>query len=388
MTAGAGKRILVLGATWPPETFLEQLFRGLAARGHRLTFGARTPLPSTAAPFERLPLADESGGLASWAIMPRLVAAALRRPRAAALLLGERPSWSRARFLWPILARRFDLIYLPWLATGVDLLPLFELETPILVSCRGAHLNVAPHNPERAELTKALPEIFQKAAAVHCVSQAMFRRAQEFGLETAAIIRPAVDLELFSAFERQIRVPTRLQLLSTGSLIWRKGLEDGLRAVAQAVALGLDLEYTIVGDGPDRERLLFAIRDLGLEDRARLVGRLTPAEVREQLRRADIFLLPSLSEGISNAALEAMAMGLAVIATAVDGMPEAIVDQQEGLLVPARAPEELAAAIARLATDEKLRTRLGRAARARVERDFRLEDQIDAFDALIAKVAA
>jgi glycosyltransferase involved in cell wall biosynthesis len=119
------------------------------------------------------------------------------------------------------------------------------------------------------------------------------------------------------------------------------------------------------------------VDDLGLDDSVKLLGQLDPEHVRDRLHAADAFLLSSLSEGISNAALEAMACGLPIVTTDCGGMREAIDDGVEGFVVPVREPRAMAEALARLALDPDLRRRMGRAARRRVEREFDLEHQID-----------
>jgi glycosyltransferase involved in cell wall biosynthesis len=97
------------------------------------------------------------------------------------------------------------------------------------------------------------------------------------------------------------------------------------------------------------------------------------AAAERLLAAGDIFVLPSHEEGFSNALLEAMAAQLAVIATAVGGNPDAIVDEESGILVRPRDARALAAALKRLAGEPALRRRLGEAARARVEERFSLE---------------
>jgi glycosyltransferase involved in cell wall biosynthesis len=100
------------------------------------------------------------------------------------------------------------------------------------------------------------------------------------------------------------------------------------------------------------------------------------------LAAGDIFVLPSHQEGFSNALLEAMAANLAVIATAVGGNLDAIVDNESGILVPPRDPSALAAALARLASDPDIRRRYGDAARRRVEQRFALERCVDRYERL------
>jgi glycosyltransferase involved in cell wall biosynthesis len=112
-----------------------------------------------------------------------------------------------------------------------------------------------------------------------------------------------------------------------------------------------------------------------------------PEQVREAMQRSDLFLHSSLSEGISNAALEAMACGLPVVTSDGGGMKEAVHDGIEGFVVPLRDPVAAADAVAKLARDPALRARMGRAGRARVESTFRLDEQIARFIALYERVA-
>jgi colanic acid/amylovoran biosynthesis glycosyltransferase len=100
---------------------------------------------------------------------------------------------------------------------------------------------------------------------------------------------------------------------------------------------------------------------------------LSRVQVRELLRRADVFLHPSLSEGLSNATLEAMAVGLPVVVTDVGGMRELVTDGVDGFVVPPRDAAALAAALLDLAADPELREKMGERGRQRVVEDFDAE---------------
>lgn len=124
-----------------------------------------------------------------------------------------------------------------------------------------------------------------------------------------------------------------------------------------------DLTFLLVGQGPRQEEITALVRARGLEDRVRILGFRT--DVASLLAAGDALVLSSDHEGLPVAVMEALALGVPVVSTAVGGIPEAIDHEVEGLLVPPRDPAALAAAVARIADDGALRGRLGTAARAR-----------------------
>jgi glycosyltransferase involved in cell wall biosynthesis len=127
---------------------------------------------------------------------------------------------------------------------------------------------------------------------------------------------------------------------------------------------------TVLGDGPDRGVFVAELRSLGLEDAVELAGEVE--DVAARLAAASVFVLSSDSEGMPMSVLEAMAAALPVVASAVGGIPELVVDGETGLLVQPRDPAGMAAALRRLLDDPDLRQRLGEAARRRAEERFDL----------------
>ncbi len=92
-----------------------------------------------------------------------------------------------------------DVIYFPWNSAAIDHLPLFDMGKPVVISCRGSQVNVAPHDPRRS-IREGLPVTFRKASLVHCVSRAIQNEAARYGLtpEKARVIRTGVDPSFFS----------------------------------------------------------------------------------------------------------------------------------------------------------------------------------------------
>jgi glycosyltransferase involved in cell wall biosynthesis len=141
-----------------------------------------------------------------------------------------------------------------------------------------------------------------------------------------------------------------------------KGIDVLLRALALVQAEGVRVTMRIAGDGAEREALESLARTLTLRD-VHFIGAVAPERVGDELRDADLMVLPSRGEGLPLAIVEAMAHGLPVIATRVGGNEEAVDDGNTGLLVPPEQPEALAAAIIQLARDHEARRRMGDAAR-------------------------
>jgi glycosyltransferase involved in cell wall biosynthesis len=284
--------------------------------------------------------------------------------------------------LLPFIGEQPDVLHFEWNSAAVEYLPLFDFFTcPSVISCRGAQVQVAPANPSRQSFVDGMRLSFQKTSAIHCVSEAILEEIQVYGADPrkSKVIRPAVDPAEFEPPAQARTQAGPVQMVSTGSLIWRKGYEYALIAMKLLKLRGHDFCFQIIGDGPDYQRLFFTLRDLELEENVRLVGKLKPADVRTTLQQADIFVLSSLSEGISNAVLEAMASGLPVVTTDSGGMAEAVDDGVEGFLVPPRDPNAMADALEILIRDRDLRVRMAAAARDRFLRQFTLQRQIDEY---------
>ena len=149
-----------------------------------------------------------------------------------------------------------------------------------------------------------------------------------------------------------------------------KGLTYAIEAIAKLVAKNPNLYYFILGGGEEKERLEALVGLHGLQGRVFLLGFVDDAS--RYLKAFDIFLLPSITEGLALVLLEAGLAGLPVVASRVGGIPEVIEDNETGLLVPARHSEKLAEAIQKLVTNTALAERFGETLRERVSTKFSL----------------
>jgi len=375
------------------ETFIYNHAAGLQAAGGDVSVVVTSPV-GDAAEFTPLGPLRYTGPIEHMLLSPK-IPETLRHTVSRLRSLGSRDyellklahqRYGRSRralraWLLALPLARFDVIHFEYsgiAARCVDALPLLA-HARLLVSCRGTAERVRPIAD--AARAKILREVFDCADRVHCVSADMIRVCQAYGLqpEKAFVNHPAVDAERFRRATLPAISAGPCRLISTGRLHWAKGLEFALLAVRELVDRGVDVHYEIIGGGPDEERIRFAIHDLALAKHVTMSGRKPWNEVRASLQTADIYVLASVTEGVSNAALEAMAMELPVVSTSAGGMAEAIANGREGMLVRSRAPQEMAAALATLIADPERRFSLGRAARRRIERDFSLERQISKF---------
>jgi glycosyltransferase involved in cell wall biosynthesis len=201
-----------------------------------------------------------------------------------------------------------------------------------------------------------------------CVGAHLARavRAQGVAPERVRIVPNAVRLEAPRAGPpRAGAVPA---VVAGGRLHAKKGFDILIRAMAVLRERGVAATCRIAGEGPERARLEALIADLDLADRVVLEG--WRDDLADFLAQGHVFAFLSYQEGFPLVLLQAMAAGLPIAASAIDGVDEMLTDGDNGLLVPPGDPAALAEALAALLTDPSRAARLAEAARAMVERDF------------------
>ncbi len=208
------------------------------------------------------------------------------------------------------------------------------------------------------------PACLAGAGDIACVSE-MSRRSLTPWLPGRAI---AIHRHIVQSSGHPAAAPAggTIPLLTIARARIEKGLDVLLDALAP-LKNDFDFHLTIAGDGPMLPELRTLTTTLGLDGKVTFRGALPAAQVSRELNRASIFLLPSRTEAMPFALLEAMAQGLAIIATSVGGIPEVIVDGETGLLVEPERSDALAAAIARLLAEPDTRQRLALEARRQFE---------------------
>ena len=228
-------------------------------------------------------------------------------------------------------------------------------------------------------------------AISHCVAQSTIR---EVGLPPAAVEviyrgMPdgglGVETDQVEAVRRELDTKHRYPvLLTVGRLVPQKGQRYLIEAMPDVLRAHPHAQLLIVGMGFLEQKLRAQVDALGLRSSVRFLGR--REDVPALMGAADIFVFPSLFEGLGVSLLEACASGLPCVVSDVGPLPEVIEDGVTGVLVPSQDPKSLADAIIRLAFDRELMRRYGEAARARVRRTFQIDRSIAQLEGLYEDV--
>jgi colanic acid/amylovoran biosynthesis glycosyltransferase len=389
-------RIAYLVSQYPAasHTFIRREVMGLRARGFNIeTFSVRRPTG-----IDKLAEIDQRETDATWYILP---AAAGRIARAHARALLERPRaytstlrralahrvpgvrallWSAFHFVESIdLAHEID-------RRGVDHLHNHFANAGANVGFLAAHFldlswSLTLHGTSEFDYPAGmlLAQKIEAARFVACVTH--FGRAQamrivdpkhwhKFVIVRAGIERPPPALQPAPVGARPI-------VMCVARLSPEKGHAGLISAFARLVAEGLDAELELLGEGPDRVRIEEQIRTLGLSDRVRLHGQVPEDQVLRAMTRASVVVVSSFMEGLPVVLMEALAIGVPVIAPCVAGIPELVEHGVSGLTFPPGDWDRLTHALRQLLSDPALRERLAREGQRRVEADFFVERSLE-----------
>ncbi|MBG9377152.1 glycosyltransferase family 4 protein [Panacibacter sp. DH6] len=273
-----------------------------------------------------------------------------------------------------------DIYHFGYSSIALGYLPIIRLlKGRKVISCRGTAENVKLVS-EKQRL-KNLAFLFAETDKIHCVSNAMKHVMQGYGAPQQKIFvnRPAIDTQFFtrSSVKKNDDIIT---ILSVGRLVFQKGFLVGMLAVASLKERFGSFVWKIIGDGPEMEELTLHIHALGLSDNIEMLGKRTREEIKRCYEACDIYFLPSVSEGLANAVLEAMAMEVAVVSSDTGGMQEAVTNNYDGLLCKNYDTAAMSEALYKLCTNNELRNNLSANARKTAVERFDTKRYIDVFE--------
>jgi len=305
------------------------------------------------------------------------------------------PAWAEKIYeniaYWPSLDRQirrgdYDLIHAHFgMAAVYTLAYVKRYDLPLVVTFHGIDVGDLFGSrrffPRQWRYWALSSTIFREADLMLTDSLELAELLSELGADRdkMAVHRLGVDLSTFDRADDTREVP-RVTLV--GRFTEKKGFRYALRACARVLGDGVDAEVVVLGDGDLAPELRRIVAEGGIADKVDFRGAVPHEEVARVLARTDALMTPSVvtrthdrDSGIL-VAKEASACGVPVIGTYHGGIPSIIDDGETGFLVPERNVEALADRLRRLLTDAPLRRKMGQAARAKMEREFDLHDQV------------
>ncbi len=273
-----------------------------------------------------------------------------------------------------------DIIHAEFSGIGALFLPVFKsVKAKTLVSCRGSAEKVKLLVSEQRR--ESIKQLFNQVDAIHCVSGDMKNTILPYCNNPSKIFInfPSIDAGLFKR-SQPYTANNHIKILSVGRFTFQKGYLTGLLTIKKLKEHFQDFLWIIVGDGTQREEIIFHIHQMNLQHHVQLAGAQNREEIIALYNTADIFFLPSVYEGIANVALEAMSMELPVVSTRSGGMDEVITHNVDGMLAEVYDSDTLANHLLSTIGHFEKRKRLGTNARQRILEQFTIEKQTSIFE--------
>lgn len=371
------------------ETFFRSKIRGLVENGHEVIVFANNPADEIIEGCKIVPPVNIIGNPINrlFESIKALVTVCSKAP----ITVGRyvHLEWKRQpdlkRIIKQLIINSHILPYsLDWLHFGFATMGLKRefvgeaMGAKVAASIRGYDISIYPlKHPECYSI------LWSKINKLHTISHDLLNVAYKHGLpndKEVVKITPAIMYNNFTLKEtRKFTEP--LKLLSLGRLHWKKGMEYVLKALAELKQSGIKFTYTIVGDGDQKERLVFAVHQLNLQDRVKFIGKVSHHEVPQLLFDHDVFIQYSIQEGFCNAVIEAQASGMLSIVSDAEGLSENVEHDVTGFVVPRMQSSALSKAIQHLhelPVEEKIKMSVK--AQERVRNLFDLHEQNIAFN--------
>jgi glycosyltransferase involved in cell wall biosynthesis len=237
----------------------------------------------------------------------------------------------------------------------------------IVIGVRGIHFTDGEVEDRRARLAQLVERLLRRTVRAYAANSHGAQRylvGRGFPAEKFTVIRNGVATDVPRANPGETSLP---RIICVARLIPRKRHVVLLRALAVLRREGLDFTCELIGAGRSTDDLQALVQELDLDESVEFSGYLRPEEIKRRLARSHLFVLSSSWEGMPGAVMEAMAAGLPVVATRVNGTDELVLDGETGYLVEVDHVDALAKRLRSLLADSELRARLGAAGARRIQ---------------------
>lgn len=214
-------------------------------------------------------------------------------------------------------------------------------------------------------------QIFRRADYIQTISRFLADWAKRMEVKCPIEVVPnGVDLKKFSISNPQFSIenlkadfginPDEKIVITVSRLVKKNGVDDLIKAIKeiQASEFKFQVKLLIAGIGPDEQELKNLVKKLRVEPKILFLGHIPHSKLTKYLTISDVFVRPSLSEGLGNAFLEAMAAGVPIIGTPVGGIPDFLINGETGLFCQSKNPQSIAEKIKRLLSDNQLKQKI------------------------------
>jgi len=215
--------------------------------------------------------------------------------------------------------------------------------------------------------------VLKNANTAIALTEDMKREMQKLCDRDILVIPNGIDLEKFKNLSRKdlrkrLKIKDNEKIITfVGTLRPVKGVKYLIKAMELIIKKNENVKLMLVGDGEEREELESLVEELDLKECVKFIGRVQNEEIPQYMAASDVFVLPSLSEGFPVVTLEAMASGLAIIATSVGGLPEIVEDGENGFLVEPKNPKEIAKKVLLILGSDELRENISKKNKEKVK---------------------
>ncbi|GJM25021.1 MAG: colanic acid biosynthesis glycosyltransferase WcaL [Phycisphaerae bacterium] len=285
--------------------------------------------------------------------------------------------------------RSFDIIHCQFGPNGIKGMFFRDsglMTGRLITQFRGSDLNVVP----REQGPNVYKRLFQEGDLFLALSEFLIGRAKALGCSDDKIrkLPLGVDISEFPFSERQIGDGSEVRILTVGRLVEVKGVEYGIRAIAQLSRRFPNVRYQIVGAGPLLDSLKELVTQLQVEKHVEFLGLLSRERLSKVYGDAHLFLYTGIvaadggEEGLGSVLVEAQASGLPVIASRVGGIPESVREGASAVLVPQRDIDAIAEQLCQLIEQPQRWAEMGRAGCDHVLANFQNDDKVESLISL------
>lgn len=282
--------------------------------------------------------------------------------------------------------KTYDIIHCHFADNCNDALSIKEITSPrakIITTFHGYDVNITSSQCNAT----AYQKIFEQGDLFTANTNFTAKKASLLGcpIEKIEILPVGLDVSKYSFHPRTRKDGEKVKLLTVGRLVEKKGIDYTLRAIAKAKEIqpNLDLAYSIIGEGEMHNILANLVEELGISDSVTFLGAMTQEEVQAVYRSAHIFILSSVTasngdmEGQGLVIQEAQCVGLPVISTLHNGIPDGVLDGKSGFLVPEKDVDALAKKILYLCNNSEIWPDIGQAGHQFIISKYNIEDLND-----------